>query len=76
MTMRRTVKAEVFRGPLDSGSRPKAGSGKPMQCSFFAWSMRFPYRSFSRNMSTSVNAFMMWVTLPLDYRPEQPDDRL
>ena len=30
MTTRRTVKAKVFRGPLDSGSRPKAGTGKPM----------------------------------------------
>ena len=57
MTTRRTVKAEVFRGPFDPGGQPKSATGQPMELSFFAW-----------NVSSGLSATKAVLSDPARYR--------
>ena len=40
MAGRRTIRAEVLRGPFDPGGQPVAGTSQPLELSFFAWNVR------------------------------------
>ena len=40
MASKRTVKAEVFRGPFDPGGQPESATGQPVELSLFAWNVR------------------------------------
>ena len=40
MASKRTVKAEILRGPFDPGGQPEVATGQPMELSFFAWNVR------------------------------------
>jgi FMNH2-dependent dimethyl sulfone monooxygenase len=40
MKPRRTVKAEVLRGPFDPGGQPDSRTGQPLEVSIFGWNVR------------------------------------
>ena len=57
MSTRRTVKAEILRGPFDPGGQPEAATGQPMELSFFAW-----------NVSSGLSATKAVLSDPARYK--------
>ena len=57
MAGRRTIKAEVLRGPFDPGGQPQAATGQPLELSFFAW-----------NVSSGLSATKAVLADPPRYR--------
>ena len=43
MAAKRTIKAEILRGPFDPGGQPVSATGQPVELSFFAWNVRFRF---------------------------------